>query len=1087
MRVDGQTSLSRDLYQFVKEKSEQSMIENRKMSDHDIDQIEARILSDQEISPEEIDLVRELLAEQETVNISSGRESATIFKEGLDSSAITAIQRLSQRLDQLSENLSPSQQSPLERLQTIDEKIQSLETRIRELSRQLPEEGYLGEYYGLKVENARREMQIYQGIQSSLKGTENLKELKGAELQLKDLVSQIQELSLQVDSTTEPNALIDLRVQLDTLRDEVSSVQLSVLSNQLTQTADRGRMSSSEQRLIASIESSVRDAYEESRILIDQVNSARPEMSVGTQEISELRSQLFTRMKQQLIEGAENSNSVANWRSHFSSDEYFSFNRELNESVFEALKINRDAFMDNSADLPESIVGDFVKLIDRLERHNDPFGITFMGNYSLDAISDFRDSVDENLDLTPAMRTQLTTLANELEQLYLVGDNLSYDLSRLSDRSRFTYDQHFSLELPDVMPARKWSVATSGQPGVLSGAEANAQINDTYSKLEDHLQDYLGDPPVSNWLTFGKYASREAGTQIRNIETVMESLDVFKTFDGDPRNDADAVVRMIQVLETDGMIEQGIRMAAKRAGIPIAVDSKPKDLVIELARYIAEQGTTKGAQLVYEMLDTMDVMHKGLVKGNTGIYGSIAPAHDVFLRAESQDLDGIQALRDAGYGSPPEDPQGWVLKAFENYEQARSLQIEASMESTPSDERARMLQERSDLIAEANLFLGIQEQMFILQDHEIFNHPIMQEMLGSLEGTMSLGTAAGKFELLTHGGNWTDFATRMGLQEVPASQAGKKGILAIRNPDGQDHYYRLRNESEPQYKGTIVHLFQEFHDGHNSEVLREGDPRNIYDDSVYDNRTATTSDGESVIAPEMVPQQTMGRQTDYRKSEDFAGIRGTGASHLALERLLDTNNWYEMSAVDYKAAPATNAGFQVVNSQGKDLDSFVSIGDALLNDAVDLEDEIKAREGLYLKIDLPGPSGDDYVQIESITIEPEGSLEEALKKGEDFSISITVRPSVNPTTGEHQHFFTNDATNTFVLTRSGDDLSMAIHGRNEKSSPGTFNYMVNKGGEMGGQEAQWESFAEGILPQQEEARQRGVNFEEGLLRSQRVP
>jgi hypothetical protein len=62
--------------------------------------------------------------------------------------------------------------------------------------------------------------------------------------------------------------------------------------------------------------------------------------------------------------------------------------------------------------------------------------------------------------------------------------------------------------------------------GDMAGADANHYIVDTYASFDKSFTSYLGNPPVANWTTFGKYAAREAGQDITRLEVELKALDL---------------------------------------------------------------------------------------------------------------------------------------------------------------------------------------------------------------------------------------------------------------------------------------------------------------------------------------------------------------------------------------------------------------------------------------------------------------------------------------------------------------------------------------------------------------------------------
>ena len=110
--------------------------------------------------------------------------------------------------------------------------------------------------------------------------------------------------------------------------------------------------------------------------------------------------------------------------------------------------------------------------------------------------------------------------------------NLS-ELNPASDTPA-TPDKHFSYEsrnYKDLTEAQAYSPATPASQAKMTGTDANDQINQDYHQINQDMQRYLaGDPngpklpDTTDWTSFGKYASREAGEQIRNTEDVIQAM-----------------------------------------------------------------------------------------------------------------------------------------------------------------------------------------------------------------------------------------------------------------------------------------------------------------------------------------------------------------------------------------------------------------------------------------------------------------------------------------------------------------------------------------------------------------------------------
>ncbi len=356
-----------------------------------------------------------------------------------------------------------------------------------------------------------------------------------------------------------------------------------------------------------------------------------------------------------------------------------------------------------------------------------------------------------------------------------------------------------------------WTPGSKGE----SPTQANQAITNGYIDLNGHMQNYLqGDPngpklpELADWTTFGKYASREAGEQIRNLEDK-------KRFEA---GDIEAGRRMQRNMTNLTTAQQAAGM-----GLGSLQESSSKiDPQNLAANPLNEVGKTLGNTVADAAIVGPDAMLNALVKGNNGIYNNFAPAYDAFLKGEASGQDGLKSLAEAGYtpGSK-NDPQGFITSALTNYKEARQLGLQAQQESDPT-KRQQLLDQRKQLVSEANLNLGNQEQMEVIQQPGVFGDPIVARNIGAIGGTMAVNDANGQTPLLPDGGNWSDFQTRMGFKEV---EPGSQGAMEIRDPQGQLHHYAV----DPNAKGTISDYFNQNTDGPRAAKLNSSNPRSLYE------------------------------------------------------------------------------------------------------------------------------------------------------------------------------------------------------------------------------------------------------------------
>jgi hypothetical protein len=377
-------------------------------------------------------------------------------------------------------------------------------------------------------------------------------------------------------------------------------------------------------------------------------------------------------------------------------------------------------------------------------------------------------------------------------------------LSAVQKPASFEYQKHNPR---DLTKAQSWSPEKGG----LSGTIANRLINNDYHALNQDMQRYLsGDakksalPKVADWMTFGKYASREAGQQLASLEKLTELKHL---------NPA-AASHLLRNCTTPAQILQAASMEASA----IRDKASTSDLVNVVSNpigTIARLGLTGSL----ELNERLGKLQHALVKGNTEIHRNIAPAYDAFMSGEAQGGKGMEALQIAGYNKGSEkDLQGYVTQAFNCYKDARKLGLQAQ-DTLDLAARQRLLEQRQHLVERANLFLGLQEQKEILQDKEIFGQPEVQKALGAISGQMTLTDATGTHSVGSADKNWTDLQGRLGLKEVAASA----DTFPMTDNTGTVHHYAVDSSQH----GTIAEYFANNTTGSNAETLIRSQPRPV--------------------------------------------------------------------------------------------------------------------------------------------------------------------------------------------------------------------------------------------------------------------
>jgi hypothetical protein len=192
---------------------------------------------------------------------------------------------------------------------------------------------------------------------------------------------------------------------------------------------------------------------------------------------------------------------------------------------------------------------------------------------------------------------------------------------------------------------------------------------------------------------------------------------------------------------------------------------------------------------------------------------------------------------------------------------------------------------------------------------------------------------------------------------------------------------------------------------------------------IPDNNTGATSDtSHEVVASDAIASQTL--------------------FDSAKHKLLDVNNWH-------KYCGTGSAVFQLTDEKGKNVYRSAQLGD-------------------HFQIDIPGPGtstgeGNDWVQIEAI---------EHTSDNDKEVLAMRVRPTGNPqnTKKDVAHFFTDEASSTFSVTRQGNKIIAAVNGRNERPNTKADklidkvrNVIIAAGAIAGLNKPQWKSLVKGLL------------------------
>jgi len=201
------------------------------------------------------------------------------------------------------------------------------------------------------------------------------------------------------------------------------------------------------------------------------------------------------------------------------------------------------------------------------------------------------------------------------------------------------------------------------------------------------------------------------------------------------------------------------------------------------------------------------------------------------------------------------------------------------------------------------------------------------------------------------------------------------------------------------------------------------------------------------LVKKTVPQQKKGAKTGA------TARRRCSSRHNAMMlfnqarfRLLDINKWYLLSG-------KKGAEFQLTDAGGEPIESSLP------------------AVGNLVRIKLPAPQnkagdGFDWVRIEKFETRKNQLTDEEL-------YGFRVRPVKNPAhnSGRSAHFYTNDATSTFLVHRKNCTVCVLERGRNEVPNPAgsllnkARNLFVALPAMLGFSKPQWQNLVDGILQQ----------------------
>jgi len=179
------------------------------------------------------------------------------------------------------------------------------------------------------------------------------------------------------------------------------------------------------------------------------------------------------------------------------------------------------------------------------------------------------------------------------------------------------------------------------------------------------------------------------------------------------------------------------------------------------------------------------------------------------------------------------------------------------------------------------------------------------------------------------------------------------------------------------------------------------------------------------------------KNKEYFNEQAFPDEISAGKAFAESKRkLFDVNGWSGMKGI--------NSKFVLYNQQGKPANG-------------------SAQPGYFIKIELPGPPVENWVEVTELHDEPDRA---------EFVVHPSVKPSEkSDPDAEVKHFFAKEASSTFRVLRKGKVLQAFEIGRNElinnqgneSGDRQILNTLIAEGGWAGFQEIQWDKLTKFLV------------------------
>lgn len=347
--------------------------------------------------------------------------------------------------------------------------------------------------------------------------------------------------------------------------------------------------------------------------------------------------------------------------------------------------------------------------------------------------------------------------------------------------------------------------------------ERNAAITAWYHEADLALTEFMGSPPLPSWARFAQHASYSAGVQLRNMEEAIQAIDavctvmrnedasILSSIRSFPRKFLRAASEAFDLLRHRELIGTLTLAGAIRAGadgfeIDERLDNAStkglKPFAVAISMITAVPLILRICRNLPKLCEDLRSVHGAVSDANAAIYDFMAPRLVTFLeqQREFQVSDPLSSCElTAAPARATDETAKFMDAALHCYAQARQMALCLGELPPESTEALRIRNERTAMVAHANVLVTFGEQLYRVQ-------PRMDEVSSALEmlttfmamriGDREVRLASGSSE-----GSWANLYDRMGID----SDRAPRDPLTI----SPESFPPLRAPHDPRYVGTI--------------------------------------------------------------------------------------------------------------------------------------------------------------------------------------------------------------------------------------------------------------------------------------------